>query len=393
MHHFNAIYLSTMEEILDEATRLVLRAKPQWGLTDLGDKVALWPQNLNSYLAGTAPISDDRFRKITKYLSDPRVAAELERGLGSAKAARRARFAAQAKRQFLSGHDIIVHASRNREPTRAYESFVYRAMETSVSYQSRHHGRFVRLSWDALSDLLTVIVDDVRKASGQFSAFSNVAALFQVMRRLPISGVTQSLSALHLTYRLGDLAAQFDDWTLLEEIDVHLRQLLSEIEGRESKAYCRRMLDEYSSLRNDRYSPKKRLVFAGSAIGRLASAPKRHLYLTQDFARLHSGWVSTSFNYVQTALPATRTQSQANALRRRFDESLRELGIAGAMSAHAKALTAPDPWLAQLIVCRSLCWRNAARNPSGPDTSTARSPSSHSLSLLSQGNSRGKKRS
>jgi hypothetical protein len=352
--------IATIKEVINETVAVVLAAKPDRGFLDLCDDIGIEPSNFRSCLAGTRTFPNKCFRKLMKLIPDS-VAREtrerLEHQFRSATATYRARLAMRRprrRRQLQSGHDILLRGIRSRDPKLARESYIYEIMERSACYQEPHGGVLLSLSWKNLSDLLMVLVDSSRRMEGEAAAFRNAATLFQAMRSLPVKNTAESLSALNLTYWVGDLAAQFDDWGAIEKIRNHLQQLLKEIKGREADILCHRMLDEYASTQNDRYGAKKRLKFAHSAMMRFEAAPKRSIYLSQDFSRLQGGWASTFFNYIQVAMPTARTEWRLQGLRAVYDRGLEKLGAVGSITDDAAMLTAPDPYRAQLITAQEL---------------------------------------
>jgi hypothetical protein len=352
--------IATIKEVINEVVGVVLATKPDRGLLDLCDDIGIEPSNFRSCLAGTRAFPNECFRNLMERLPDS-VAREtrerLEHQFRSAKAAYRAKLAVRRSRrprQLQSGHDILLRRIRSQSPKLARESYVYEIMERSTCYQERHRGVLLSLSWRNLSDLLMALVDSSRRTEGEAAAFHNAVALFQAMRFLPVKNTAESLSALNLSYWVGDLAAQFDDWDAIEEIRNHLEQLLKEIKGRDADIFCRRMLDEYASTQNDRYGAKECLEFAHSAMKRFAATPKRSIYLSQDFWRLQGGWASTFFNYIQVAMPTARTDWRLQGLRAVYDRALKQLGAVGSMTDDAAMLTAPDPYRAQLITAQEL---------------------------------------
>jgi hypothetical protein len=337
---------------------MIRAVNPDWLLEDVAFNISehLSPSNLSSYLAGVSPFPVGHFPTLMKLVPDPMARARLGCQFRSARAAHKAKLAVRREgRLSRAGHAHTVHVRpiRSKTPATLREARVYEIMERSAAYQELHKGALLSLTWKNLPDLLVTLVDIPRREQGEEAARSNATALFDTMRSLPVENASDSLSAINLAYRTGDLIAQFDDWDAIEMIRAQLRRLRKEVKGDDGKLFCDRMLDEYASLQSNR-TASDRLKFAAKAMNRFKGKTKRFTYLSQDFKSLHYGWASTFFNYIQVAMPTARTESRLQALRDVFDRGLESLGMEGSMSEDAAALKAPDPYRAQLIGAQEL---------------------------------------
>jgi hypothetical protein len=354
------MYVRTLKETVEEAVALVVAALNRSGRAgdiertpeSVIEEAGIDQRNLRHCYSGRDSFPDAVRDWLLRRIADTVVRERLRDQFATRKAIR---WTGRVANRLLvpagpqAVHGILLHDDRTKDGRALAAAHAFHAMETSEVFARRYHGALLSLKWAHVPELVALLVDEARRADGEAEAYVNASLLFKAMKIVPVATTEDCMGALELSYVLGDLAAQFDDWVLVKFVEDSLRELRSEIDSDDARILCKRMTNEYRSLRRNVGTFEERINAARAACSQFDKAMKRYSYFTDDFRRLHEGWLSTIFNFIQLAIPRTQSEAGLAGQHSLFDRHLERMGMPSTMKSDADTVTASDPWRAQLI--------------------------------------------